>query len=244
MMTPWAVGPEVRSPRFCFAPDMQLTGPNVLGPDRINATVASIVPAVDVARSPHVGAGPDPRPARAAARAARLGVGGRRGRRGRPLADRAGLCPPRGPARAARAVPRPGRRPPAGRRARRDAGGPRGPPRRPRGEPARRPGQPPHDLRRRVRPPRGPPRRRPGGEGRGLRHPAPAQRPLGPGPGLTQKAPPGGGALRTCVMPDVNEPKARPAPARYASGRTFEACGPLGPSVISNSTAWPSLRVL
>src|SRR5918994_7836457 len=96
MMTPWAVGPEVRSPRFCFAPDMQLTGPNVLGPDRINATVASIVPAVDVARSPHVGAGPDPRPARAAARAARLGVGGglRRGRR--RLARGALVCLPLG----------------------------------------------------------------------------------------------------------------------------------------------------
>ena len=52
------------------------------------------------------------------------------------------------------------------------------------------------------------------------------------------------GPCEPCVMPDVNEPKARPAPARYASGRTFEACGPLGPSVISNSTAWPSLRVL
>jgi hypothetical protein len=46
-----------------------------------------------------------------------------------------------------------------------------------------------------------------------------------------------GGACEPCVMPDVNEPKARAAPAPYASGRTFEAWGPLGPSVISNSTA-------
>src|SRR4029453_19619554 len=103
-------------------------GPKFLGPNRTNATVVSFVPAVDAARSPDVGAGPDPRPARGAARAAGLGVGRRRGRRGRPVADRPGLCPSLHTAPAARPLPRPGRRPPAGRRPRRDAGGHRGPP--------------------------------------------------------------------------------------------------------------------
>src|SRR5215211_6546062 len=174
---------------------MQLTGPKLLGPDRINGTVASFVPAVDAVRSPDVGAGPDPRPARAAARAAGLGVGRRRGRRGRHVADRAGLCPSRRPARAARPLPRPGRRPPAGRRARRHAVGHRGPPGRARAEPPRRPGQPAPGLRRRRRPRPGAraAARRPGGLG----DPAPTRRPVGPRPGLNPKGPAWGGALPT-----------------------------------------------
>src|SRR4029453_2470879 len=48
-------GPEVRSPRFClvlYAVDGPERLTKVLGPDRINVTVASIVPAVDAVRSP------------------------------------------------------------------------------------------------------------------------------------------------------------------------------------------------
>src|SRR6266700_3729310 len=72
-----------------------------------------------------------------------------------------------------------------------------------------------------------------------------AQRPVGPRAGLTRRPRPGGtGPLRVpCGGPGCRSPLDRSCSA-YASGRTFEACGPLGPLVISNSTVCPSVRVL
>src|SRR6266511_1278038 len=53
------------------------------------------------------------------------------------------------------------------------------------------------------------------------------------------------GPLRVpCGGPGCRSPFDRKLLCLYASGRTFEACGPLGPLVISNSTVCPSVKVL
>ena len=138
-----------------------------------------------------------------------------------------------------------GRSPAAGGHARRDAGGDRGPPRRRRGQPARGLANLHLAYAGVAADSEGAAARRPSPEADDSGILSPAESGLWvPGAGLTRRPRPGGAPAGCCVMPDVRPPN-EPRPVLLllvTQAAAFEACRPLGPSVISNSTAWPSLR--